>query len=188
MSETLVKDVIREQYVTRKVILITSEQMGVDCDQINRLTHFVNDLNADSLDSVELVMEFEDEFEISVPDEEAEKCLTVGHAVDYILAHSSVQIPQLVPGRPYTKQNWMIQSRSKPTTADVGDTDLNGDVTQGIPRYEVHHVVVGCKVYHAAWHESERRLEIFERPDLCIYGGSFNELVQRAVREIPKLY
>jgi len=50
-----------------------------------RETSFINDLNADSLDTVELVMEFEDEFDMSIPDEEAEKIQTVGAAVDYIV-------------------------------------------------------------------------------------------------------
>ena len=72
-----------------KVIGIVAEQMGVDRSEITRETSFVNDLNADSLDTVELVMEFEDEFELSIPDEEAEKIQTVGQAVDYIKAHSS---------------------------------------------------------------------------------------------------
>ena len=67
-----------------KVIEIVSEQMGRDKAEITRETSFVNDLNADSLDTVELVMEFEDEFEISIPDEDAEKIQTVGQAVDYI--------------------------------------------------------------------------------------------------------
>lgn len=67
-----------------KVIEIVSEQMGVDKGEITRETSFVNDLNADSLDTVELVMEFEDEFEISIPDEDAEKIQTVGQAIDYI--------------------------------------------------------------------------------------------------------
>ena len=67
-----------------KVIEIVSDQMGVDKAEISRDTSFVNDLNADSLDTVELVMEFEDEFEISIPDEDAEKIQTVGQAIDYI--------------------------------------------------------------------------------------------------------
>ncbi len=71
-----------------KVIEIVAEQMGVDKSEITRETSFVNDLNADSLDTVELVMEFEDEFELSIPDEEAEKIQTVGQAIDYISAHS----------------------------------------------------------------------------------------------------
>ena len=72
-----------------KVTEIVAEQMGVDKSEITRETSFVNDLNADSLDTVELVMEFEDEFELSIPDEEAEKIQTVGQAVDYIKEHSN---------------------------------------------------------------------------------------------------
>src|SRR4051812_36578622 len=72
----------------QKVIEIVSDQMGVDKSEITRETHFINDLNADSLDTVELVMEFEDEFELSIPDEEAEKIQTVGQAIDYIKEHS----------------------------------------------------------------------------------------------------
>ena len=71
-----------------KVIEIVAEQMGVDKSEITRETSFVNDLNADSLDTVELVMEFEDQFELSIPDEEAEKIQTVGQAIDYIREHS----------------------------------------------------------------------------------------------------
>lgn len=67
-----------------KVIAIVAEQLGVDKAEITRETSFVNDLNADSLDTVELVMEFEDEFDMSIPDEEAEKIQTVGQAVDFI--------------------------------------------------------------------------------------------------------
>jgi acyl carrier protein len=74
--------------IDQKVIEIVSEQMGVDKSEITRETHFINDLNADSLDTVELVMEFEDEFELSIPDEEAEKIQTVGQAIDYIKEHS----------------------------------------------------------------------------------------------------
>ena len=73
------------QAVEAKVIEIVSEQMGVDKSEITRETSFINDLNADSLDTVELVMEFEDEFDMSIPDEEAEKIQTVGAAIDYIV-------------------------------------------------------------------------------------------------------
>lgn len=73
------------QAVEAKVIEIVSEQMGVDKGEITRETSFINDLNADSLDTVELVMEFEDEFDMSIPDEEAEKIQTVGAAIDYIV-------------------------------------------------------------------------------------------------------
>ncbi len=67
-----------------KVVDIISEQMGAEKSEISRETSFVNDLNADSLDTVELVMEFEDEFDLSIPDEEAEKIQTVGAAIDYV--------------------------------------------------------------------------------------------------------
>ena len=70
--------------IEEKVIDIISEQMGADKSEITRDTSFINDLNADSLDTVELVMEFEDEFDMSIPDEEAEKIQTVGAAIDYI--------------------------------------------------------------------------------------------------------
>ena len=73
-----------EAEIEAKVIDIVAEQMGVDRGEITRETSFTNDLNADSLDTVELVMEFEDEFEISIPDEDAEKIQTVGDAVNYI--------------------------------------------------------------------------------------------------------
>ncbi len=77
---TLTTDEIKD-----KVIKIVSEQMGQDnTSEITLETSFVHDLNADSLDTVELVMKFEDAFEFSIPDEEAEKIQTVGQAVDYI--------------------------------------------------------------------------------------------------------
>lgn len=75
------------QEIEEKVIGIVSEQMGIDKGELSRDTSFVNDLNADSLDTVELVMEFEDEFEMSIPDEEAEKIQTVGQAIDFIGQH-----------------------------------------------------------------------------------------------------
>jgi len=73
------------QAIQDKIIDIISEQMGVDKAEVSRETSFINDLNADSLDTVELVMEFEDEFDMSIPDEEAEKIQTVGAAIDYIV-------------------------------------------------------------------------------------------------------
>ena len=78
-------DEVDIQAIEDKVIEIISEQMGADKAEITRETSFINDLNADSLDTVELVMEFEDEFDMSIPDEEAEKIQTVGAAIDYIV-------------------------------------------------------------------------------------------------------
>jgi len=70
--------------IEAKIKAIVAEQLGVDQAEISRETSFVNDLNADSLDTVELVMEFEDEFDMSIPDEEAEKIQTVGQAIDFV--------------------------------------------------------------------------------------------------------
>jgi acyl carrier protein len=74
--------------IEKKVKEIVSEHMGVSADEITRDTSFVNDLNADSLDTVELVMEFEEKFELNIPDEQAEKIQTVGQVIDYIAANS----------------------------------------------------------------------------------------------------
>ncbi|MBA4016149.1 MAG: acyl carrier protein [Pirellula sp.] len=70
--------------VSERVIDIVSEQLGVNKEQVSRETSFVNDLGADSLDTVELVMELEEEFDINIPDDAAEKIQTVGQAIDYI--------------------------------------------------------------------------------------------------------
>jgi len=70
--------------VEERVIDIVSEQLGVDKEKITRETSFVTDLGADSLDTVELVMELEEEFDISIPDDSAEKIQKVGEAVDFI--------------------------------------------------------------------------------------------------------
>jgi acyl carrier protein len=79
-------DGVDVQAIQKRVIDIISEQMGADKSEITRETSFINDLNADSLDTVELVMEFEDEFDLSIPDEEAEKIQTVGAAIDHIVS------------------------------------------------------------------------------------------------------
>lgn len=73
-----------EQEIESKVIEIVAEQMAVEKGKISRDTRFIEDLNADSLDTVELVMEFEDEFETSIPDEQAEKIKSVGDAIEFI--------------------------------------------------------------------------------------------------------
>jgi len=78
----------REGSLQDRVIAIVAEQMNVSPDSITSQTSFVNDLGADSLDTVELVMEFEDEFDLTIPDEEAEKILTVGNAIKYVEAHT----------------------------------------------------------------------------------------------------
>jgi acyl carrier protein len=70
--------------VEEKVIGIVSEQLGVPKEEVARESNFVDDLKADSLDVVELVMEFEDEFEVTIPDDDYEKIRTVGDAINYI--------------------------------------------------------------------------------------------------------
>ncbi|MDX1411264.1 MAG: acyl carrier protein [Nitrospirales bacterium] len=70
--------------VEEKIKKIISEQLGVDEDDVVPEAKFVDDLGADSLDTVELVMALEEEFDIEIPDEEAEKIQTVGAAIDFI--------------------------------------------------------------------------------------------------------
>lgn len=70
--------------INERVIEIVAEQLGADKANIKAETHFVNDLGADSLDVVELVMELEEEFEINIPDDASEKIQTIGQAVKYI--------------------------------------------------------------------------------------------------------
>ncbi|HAM42924.1 MULTISPECIES: acyl carrier protein [Candidatus Avelusimicrobium] len=70
--------------VQERVKNIIVEQLGVEADQVKPEAQFVNDLGADSLDTVELIMALEEEFDIEIPDEKAEKIKTVGEAIDYI--------------------------------------------------------------------------------------------------------
>ncbi|QEG43525.1 acyl carrier protein [Roseimaritima ulvae] len=70
--------------IEERVIDIVAEQLGVEKEKITKDTSFVNDLGADSLDTVELVMELEEEFDISIPDDAAEKIQKVGQAIDFI--------------------------------------------------------------------------------------------------------
>ena len=72
------------QNIREKVLDIVCEQMGASRDKITNETSFINDLGADSLDTVELVMEIEDTFDLSIPDDAAEKIQTVGDAIKYI--------------------------------------------------------------------------------------------------------
>ena len=70
--------------IQERVIKVVREKMGKTPEQVTRDSSFINDLGADSLDIVELVMELEDEFGISIPDTDSEKIQTVGNAIDYI--------------------------------------------------------------------------------------------------------
>lgn len=73
--------------IEERVKKIVAEQLGVNEDEIQTSSSFVDDLGADSLDTVELVMALEEEFETEIPDEEAEKITTVQEAIDYVNAN-----------------------------------------------------------------------------------------------------
>jgi len=74
--------------IAEKVKEIIVDKLGVDAGEVTPEASFTNDLGADSLDTVELIMEFEKEFNLSIPDEQAEKIGTVGEAISYIEANS----------------------------------------------------------------------------------------------------
>lgn len=74
--------------IFEKIQKIISEQLGIDSEEINLESSFIDDLGADSLDIVELIMAVETEFDLEIPDEEAEKVKVVGDVVDYIKAHT----------------------------------------------------------------------------------------------------
>lgn len=76
-----------KENVFEKVRAIIVDQLGVEEEEVKLESSFIEDLGADSLDIVELIMALEEEFEIEVPDEDAEKLTTVGAAVEYIKAH-----------------------------------------------------------------------------------------------------
>ncbi len=73
--------------ISEKVKQIIVDKLGVDESEVTNEASFTNDLGADSLDTVELIMEFEKEFDISIPDEEAEKITTVGMAISFLEAN-----------------------------------------------------------------------------------------------------
>ena len=73
--------------IQEKIAAIIVDKLGVDAGEVNLEASFTNDLGADSLDTVELIMEFEKEFNIAIPDDQAEKISTVGQAVEYISAN-----------------------------------------------------------------------------------------------------
>jgi len=76
-------------YNEDRVKEIIVEQLGVSPDQVKGEARFIDDLGADSLDTVELIMALEEEFGVEIPDEEAEKMVTVGNAMSYLQAHVS---------------------------------------------------------------------------------------------------
>lgn len=76
-----------ELSIEDRVFNIVSEKLDKPREQLTKEMSFVNDLGADSLDQVELVMDFEDEFDLSIPEEEAQKIVTIGDAINYIEEH-----------------------------------------------------------------------------------------------------
>ena len=79
-----------EKSIEQRVKDIIVEQLGVNADQVTPEAKFIEDLGADSLDTVELVMALEEEFNMEIPDEDAEKIKTVGDAIEYIKSHANV--------------------------------------------------------------------------------------------------
>jgi len=75
--------------VATRVKKIIVDKLGVDDNEVINEANFIQDLGADSLDTVELIMEFEKEFDVSIPDEQAEKIQTVGHAIEYLEAQTT---------------------------------------------------------------------------------------------------
>lgn len=74
--------------IKSRVVSIIIDKLGVEEAEVTNEASFTNDLGADSLDTVELIMEFEKEFNIAIPDDQAENIQTVGQAIDYIEEHS----------------------------------------------------------------------------------------------------
>jgi acyl carrier protein len=77
---------MEREELLKKIKAIVADKLSIGEDQVTEEASFIDDLGADSLDTVELVMALEDEFDLDIPDEDAEKMTTVGKAIDYVLA------------------------------------------------------------------------------------------------------
>lgn len=80
---------MEREELLKKVKAIVADKLSISEDQVTEDASFIDDLGADSLDTVELVMALEDEFDMDIPDDDAEKLTTVGKAMDYVLEHLS---------------------------------------------------------------------------------------------------
>jgi acyl carrier protein len=89
LHTVIIKKKLEMSEIKAKVISIIVDKLGVEESEVNHEASFTNDLGADSLDTVELIMEFEKEFNIAIPDDQAEKIQTVGDAISYIEEHSN---------------------------------------------------------------------------------------------------
>lgn len=107
--------------IERKVKAIIVEKLGVDESEVTRDAQFVNDLGADSLDVVEVIMEFEKEFGISIPDDKAEKIVTVGQAISYI---------EMATGAPSVSSN-VIEGNKLNSNMSASD-----DVSENASKYK----------------------------------------------------
>jgi acyl carrier protein len=83
------KTLFKMSQIAEKVKKIIIDKLGVDESEVTNEASFTNDLGADSLDTVELIMEFEKEFDVSIPDDQAEKIQTVGQAIEFLEAAKS---------------------------------------------------------------------------------------------------
>jgi acyl carrier protein len=79
---------VEKDELLNKIKAIVADKLSIGEDQVTEEASFIDDLGADSLDTVELVMALEDEFDLDIPDEEAEKLTTVGKAIEYVLANA----------------------------------------------------------------------------------------------------
>lgn len=75
---------MEQKEIQSRLVTIISEQLGVKPEEVTETAHFIDDLGSDSLDTVELVMAFEEEFNVEIPDEDAEKIFTLGEATAYV--------------------------------------------------------------------------------------------------------